>query len=175
MALWKREIDWMNEAAQRIGCCGIAEWLAGFAAWAQLAPTGCPPAGLAARADYASASNGLRVALVHPFADRVAQADPQAWVLYDLQLDAAALPLPFGLDARGETPPGARRKLSADTAFGRPIDLRDGNHRIVHYLPDGRVVGVIFKPAMVGIEGLHLQRLGAMPDFRTLATQGATP
>lgn len=172
MGLWKRDIDWVTEASQRIGCCGIAEWLPDFAAWAELTPVECPPAALAAKADYASVSRGLKITLLHPFSERVPVADPQAWVLYDIQIDAAAMPLPFGLDAHGETPQGARRKLSDDTAFGRPVDLRNGKHRIVHYLPDGRVVGVVFKPSMMGIEGLHLQRILTMPDFRLLGAAG---
>ena len=168
MALWKREVDWVGEAAQRIGCCGIAGWLPDFAAWAELTPAVCPPSELARKADYASLSRGLKMTLLYPFADRTSTADPQAWVLYDLEIDASRLPLPFGLDAGRETPHGARRKLSDDTAFGRSIDLRDGNHRIVHYLPDGRVVGVGFKASLVGIENLHLQRIVNMPDFRAM-------
>lgn len=172
MALWKRDIDWVTEASQRIGCCGIADWLPDFASWADLTPSECPPSALAAKAEYTSASRGLKITLLHPFADRASFADPQAWVLYDIQIDALALPMPFGLDVQGETPKSAQRKLSRDTAFGRSVDLRNGNHRIVHYLPDGRVVGVIFKPSMVGIEGLHLQRIVTMPDFRTLDAKG---
>jgi len=172
MNLWKRDIDWMTEASQRIGCCGISDWLPDFASWAELTPFECPPSTLAAKIDYTSVSRGLKITLLYPFADRASFADSQAWVLYGMQIDAAALPLPFGLDVHGETPKSARRKLSDDTAFGRSVDLRDGNHRIVHYLADGRVVGVIFKPSMVGIEGLHLQRIVTMPDFRTLDAKG---
>ena len=168
MALWKRDVDWVGEAARRIGCCGLAAWLPEFAAWAELTPTECPPARPARKADYASLSRGVKMTLHYPFADRASCADAQGWVLGELEIDASRLPLPFGLDSGRETPHGARRKLSNDTAFGRPVDFRDGNRRIVHYLPDGRVVGVGFKASLEGIENLHLQRIVAMPDFRTL-------
>jgi len=168
MPLWKRDVDWVSEAAERIGCCGLADWLPEFAAWAELAPAACPPSEIVRKAEYASQSRGLKMTLLYPFADRASPADPQAWVLYDLDIDASRLPLPFRLDANGETPQAARRKLGDDTAFGRSVDFRDGNHRIVHYLPDGRVIGVGFKPSLIGIDSLHLQRLMAMPDFRTM-------
>lgn len=170
MARWKRDMDWVSEAAQRIGCCGLAEWLLEFASWAELTPTECPPSGLAKKVDYASLSRGLKMTLLYPFAERAASADPQAWVLYDLEIDASRLPLPFGLNVSAETPQSAKRKLSADTAFGRSVDFRDGNYRVVHYLPDGRVVGVGFRPTLAGIESLHLQRIVTMPDFRTMGT-----
>ncbi|MGJ7573582.1 hypothetical protein ACSFBX_23855 [Variovorax sp. RB2P76] len=168
MALWKRDVDWVDEAAQRIGCCGLAEWLPDFAAWAELMPTECPPSELAAKAEYTSPTRCMRMTLLYPFADRASFADSQAWVLHELELNATKVPMPFGLDARNETPRGARRKLSDDTAFGRSVDLRDGNRRIAHYLPDGRVIGVGFKASLMGIETLHLQRIVTMPDYRDL-------
>lgn len=168
MVLWKRDVDWVSEAAERIGCCGLAGWLPGFAAWAELTPTACPPLKNVRKMDYAS-QRGLELTLLHPFADRTSSVDPQDWVLYDLEIDASVLPLPLRLDASNETPQGARRKLGHDTASGRSVDFRDGNHRIVHYLPDGRVIGVRFRPSLVGIESLHLQRLTVMPDFRTMS------
>lgn len=170
VTLWKREVDWVSDAAQRIGCCGLAEWLPDFAVWAGLMPAKCPPSGLAGKVEYASVSHGLKMTLLYPFAERAASADPQAWVLYDLEIDASRLPLPFGLNVSAETPQSAKRKLSADTAFGRSVDFRDGNYRVVHYLPDGRVVGVGFRPTLAGIESLHLQRIVTMPDFRTMGT-----
>ena len=173
MALWKRDVDWVGEAAQRIGCCGLAAWLPEFATWAELTPAECPPSKPNRKADYASLSRGVKMTLHYPFAARASGADAQAWVLYELEIDAARLPLPFGLDAGRETPQGARRKLSNDTALGRPADPRDRHRRIFHYLPDGRVVGVGFKASLAGIEHLHLQRIVAMPDFRTLGAGAA--
>lgn len=180
MALWKRDVDWVAEAAQRIGCCGLAGWLPEFASWAQLTPSACPPAAPARKAGYASVSRGLKMTLHHPFAARASSTSPappsdaQAWVLYELEIDAAVLPLPFGLDAGRETPQGARRKLSHDAALvACSAGERGGRRRIVHYLPDGRVVGVGFKPSLAGIEHLHLQRIVSMPDFRTMGATGA--
>ncbi|MGJ7501577.1 hypothetical protein ACSFBF_14560 [Variovorax sp. ZT5P49] len=112
MPLWKRDVEWVAEAAQRIGCHGLGDWLPGFANWAEFTPAACPPPEPScAPAHYASLSRGLRMLLRSAFA---AQAvDPEHWVLHELEIDAARLPLPFGLDVERETPQGARRKLSA--------------------------------------------------------------
>jgi len=167
MGLWKRDVEWVAEAAERIGCHGLGDWLPGFADWGEFTPAACPPTEPSHDlARYASLSRGLRMLLRSAFAAQA--ADPEHWVLHELEIDAARLPLPFGLDVERETPQGARRKLSADTAFGRCADLRADKRRIVHFLKDGRVVGVDFKAPMVGIESVLLQRVVAMPDFRTM-------
>lgn len=167
MPLWKSDVEWVAEAAQRIGCHGLGDWLPGFSEWAELTPAACPPSEPSCvPAHYASLSRGLRMRLRSAYATPA--LDPEHWVLHELEIDAARLPLPFGLDAGRETPQGARRKLSADTAFGRSADLRAGRRRIIHFLADGRVVGVDFKVPMLGIESVLLQRVVAMPDFRTM-------
>lgn len=172
MPLWKRDVEWVAEAAQRIGCHGLGDWLPGFADWAEFTPAACPPTEPShALAHYASLSRGLRMLLRGAFATQA--VDPEHWVLHQLEIDAASLPLPFGLDAGRETPQAARAKLSADTAFGRSVDLRAGRRRIVHFLADGRVVGVDFKASMVGIESVLLQRVVAMPDFRTMKEEAS--
>ena len=133
---------------------------------------GYPPAEILSEtpvrmASSTNAEHGVTLVLHDPAWQEHRTADPECWVLYDVTLDAAKAPLPFGLDPWSETPVSAKTKLSVDTAMGRPVDFRRGNYRVTHFLPDNRVVIVGFKPNLVGIETVSLKRINEMPDFRS--------
>lgn len=65
--------------------------------------------------------------------------------------------MPFGLDARNETPDSAKEKLSDDIVAG---DLR-----ISYFLPDARVMELAFSPTRKGLAEVRIVRLGAEMQY----------
>ncbi|MGO4870158.1 MAG: hypothetical protein ACLPGW_06040 [Roseiarcus sp.] len=165
----------IDEAVIRVGRHGVADWLE--AAAARLGA----PLGRALSAaprqylDFADARRQIAIRLNYPFWESVRVADRQAWILYELKLDASNVALPFGLDARTETPESAKRKLSTDTVKGRREDFDRGDFEVTHFLPDGLIVVVEFRRDLVGIASLTISRLGVSSDFRTLGRSDLLP
>ena len=66
--------------------------------------------------------------------------------------------MPLKLATRTETPAGAIAKLSSDTFAVQT--------KISHFMPDGRVVALHFKPGMIGLDRAIVVRLGGALDWR---------
>jgi hypothetical protein len=71
---------------------------------------------------------------------------------------AAGAAMPFKLATQNETPASAIGKLSSDTFAAQT--------KISHFMPDGRVVALHFKPGMIGLDRAIVVRLGGALDWR---------
>lgn len=163
-----QEIHWAQQIADRINRYGIGRWLAALAenldvSFSALAPE-CP----SAKYTFTAPRKGLQIVLTHPHADHVDIGDPERW-----QLTAAKFyllkgefgvwnnTLPFDLNSESETPNSAKNKLSNDTSGFAFQTIARGDRRISYFLDDARVVELTFRFGMVGLECVHVVRLGS--------------
>lgn len=104
---------------------------------------------------------GIRLTLHHPDAGAVEVGNPNRWVITDIQFGTAWRgSLPFGLDMVKETPASAVQKLGDDTTGLTQSAIDRGDLRQSFTLNDARVVELLWKPALVGIDRAWILRLG---------------
>lgn len=163
---------WAQEIAERINCHGIGAWLAELAHGLDVPlPALLPEPPLTQHASSVP-SRGLHLVLTHPHAGHVDVGDPERWELTEatfffLPGEAGVWrdALPFNLDAQTETPASAQAKLGDDTSGLSPRALVQGDRRMSYFLDDARVVELTFRADMVGLERLHIVRLGSAQDY----------
>jgi hypothetical protein len=108
---------------------------------------------------------GISLVLRHLDAGEVEVGDPGRWLITDVLFDAVwPSPLPFGLDAQGETQATAQKKLGFDTTGLSQAAVNRGDRRQSFTLDDARVVELFWKPSLVGIDRVWVVRLGAHLD-----------
>ena len=104
---------------------------------------------------------GVRITLHHPDAGAVEVGNPNRWVITDMLFGAAWQgPLPFGLDALIETPTTAIQKLGDDMTRLSQSAIDRGDLRQSFTLNDARVVELLWKPTLIGIDRVWVVRLG---------------
>ncbi len=146
-----------EQIAVRVNCHGIGDWLSWLAVSHGKTFYDLFPIAAAAQHEIPLPQRGVTLVLRHPHAGDAEMADPERWILESAIFDPLTASLPFGLDARSETPDTAKAKLSGD------IVVRD--LRVSYFLPDARVVELTFTPGLKGLTGVQVVRLGAEMEY----------
>lgn len=148
-----------------IGCTGMGERLSALAQALGVTPETLMPTPPRDPHAVLLPERGIRLVLRHINMDEADVADPDRWIISDVLFDSAwPGPLPFGLDARRETPTTAEQKLGADTAGLSQTAVNRGDRRQSFTLDDARVVELLWKPALVGIDRVWVVRMGMHLD-----------
>ena len=157
------DADWSNTIATRVNCYGVADWLRLLAGWLEVNPHRLIPVNPASKLTVEVPDRGLQLLLRHPHAGLALVADPDRWVLEQAIFRPPDATLPFGLDAKTETPDSAQAKLS-DEVIGPAL----GDSRASYFLDDGRVVELTFGENLIGVTRVWIVRLGQEVSYADL-------
>lgn len=166
--------QWVDAMTARVGCRGLGSWFRQLAAVMGLEPAALMP--IPARHGHVLdlSDSGLRLTMDHPHASDVEEGDPDRWVMTDVVfLQNWSGPWPFGLNPLTATPAMAQASLGPDTTGLTPKELAQGDLRQTFFLPDGRAIGITWRTGLVGIESIHLARLGLPMDYEEQRLQQA--
>ncbi|KUZ85502.1 hypothetical protein WI40_33125 [Burkholderia ubonensis] len=164
--------DIANEIFARIGCFDIAAWLSELAETLAIDRFELMPVPAVESKVVTVSQQGLTLTLHHPHAGYVEEGDPARWVLTNAEFNVAggndgnwAGALPCGLDKHASTPESASAILGDATSGLTPADIAAGDLRQTYFLNDGRVVEITWSRTLVGIERLHMAKLGVHMPF----------
>ncbi|BAQ45491.1 hypothetical protein [Methylobacterium aquaticum] len=144
---------WSDRLAGLVRCTGIADQLPEIGAWLGQPAGTFPPSRPERFAPYAAPERGVALRLHYPFWDRATTCDPDQWLIADVTFDPLRAPLPFDLEAEGETVESATVKLDPDR------DDFPATRTSTFYLDDDRAVTIVFLEGGRGIETLRVTRL----------------
>jgi hypothetical protein len=148
-----------------IGCAGMGDSLPSLARALGITPEALTPTPPQSPHVVQLPEQGISLVLRHLDAGDVDEGAPDRWLITDVLFDDAwPSPLPFGLDARGETPATAEKKLGRDTTGLSQSAVNRGDRRQSFTLDDARVVELFWKPSLVGIDRVWVVRLGVHLD-----------
>ena len=157
----------------RIGCFDIAEWLGELAQTLGLEASELTPIPAVESKTIALERWGLTLTLHHPHAGYVQEGDPARWVLTDAEFDLNSADgvgwsnaLPSGLDKHNSTPENIRAKWGEAAAGLTPAGIAAGDLRETYIWDDGRAIEITWSPSLLGIDRLHIARLGRHMPFR---------
>ena len=156
----------------RINCYSLGAWLAELAHHLDVPLSALLPVPPLPRHEFTVPRRGLHLVFAHPHAGHVDVGDPERWELTEAKFfflpgepgvwrDAA----PFALDPGTETPASAKQKLSDETSGLSSRAIAQGDRRMSYFLDDARVVELTFRAGMVGLERIHIVRLGSAQDY----------
>lgn len=145
-----------------IGCAGMGERLSALARALEVTTETLMPTPPLALHPVPLPDRGICLVLRYPAESAFEVADPDRWTISDVIFDAArwAGPLPFGLDAQRETPTTAQQKLGVDKTGLSQTAVRGGDRRQSFTLEDARIVELLWKPSLVGIDRIWVVRMG---------------
>jgi len=162
------ERDWSNELALRVGCREMGGWLQELGQW-----LGAPADFLPTRAgpfhELKNPAKGIGVQLHDPEPQDGGITSREAWVLYNVEIEAEKIKLPFDLDPLRDTPDRCRTKLSDNARIAKRLTTNDLKPSVTYYLDDARVVAVQFKRGLVGIQLVRLARLFDWPNWSDIS------
>lgn len=148
-----------------IGCLGMAQRLPKLARALNVATDVVMPAPPRSPHVVDLPAQGLRLVLRHEGQDAQTSDDPDLWVITDAQFRAPwGCGVPFELNVQTETPDWAAHKLGGETQPCTAKALAQGDRRQSYFLDDARVVEIVWKPRLIGIERIGVARLGRALD-----------
>jgi hypothetical protein len=166
------EMELAAEIAARVGCYGVGAWLKNLAQHLSIESQELMPIPVVDSKIALISNKGLRLTLHHPHAGHVDNGDIDRWVLTDAEFGFAGqfggnwtLPAPFGIDPATCTP------LLVSETFGdllsgvTPNNLSRQSLQQTYFLKDDRAVGMTWKSTSIGIESIHVVRLGMYVQY----------
>jgi len=166
----------INDVAQqifaRIGCFDIAEWLGNLAQTLGIDSTELMPVPVVESKTVTIEGKGLKLTVRYRHTNDMVNSDPMYWTLTDAEFNLVGNSegrwdgaLPCGLDRHASTPESAGALLGDGTYGLKPENIAAGDFRQTFFLNDNRVAGITWKRTLVGIDHLHLIRLGGNIPF----------
>jgi hypothetical protein len=156
--MYKSQADAISD---HVGCLNMGDRLENLARALNLQPQALMPVPCKSPHTVLLNERGMRITLTHPDAGMVEVGNPNRWVITDVLFGAAWHgPLPFGLDALKETPTTAVQKLGDDMTRLSQSAIDRGDLRQSFTLNDARVVELLWKPTLIGIDRVWVVRLG---------------
>jgi hypothetical protein len=152
---------------------GIASWLHELAGVLELDLRELMPIPAVESKVVVVRGRGLKLTMHHPHAGYVYEGDADRWVLTDAEFGLAKqfgenwnAPLPFGIDATASTPCLLAEILSDVVAGLTPGSLSERDLWQTYFLKDGRALGVRWKAGLVGVDAVHVTRLGMYVPYK---------
>ncbi|MBN3854827.1 hypothetical protein G3N59_15695 [Paraburkholderia sp. Ac-20340] len=166
------EMELGTEIALRVGCYGIGAWLLGLAKEFAIESQDLMPVPVVDSKIALVSSMGLRLTLHHPHAGHVDDGDLDRWVLTDAEFGFAgqlggnwSLPAPFGIEPATCTPSIVSAALGDVLSGVTPNDLSATSLEQTYFLKDDRAVGMTWRSTLIGIESMHVVRLGIPMEY----------